>query len=84
MVTYRGGMARGDMNKYKLLWVDGVSHDKMRWKRFPNENWDRDLDLDSYYPNVKLIPCSIASAILRLLNKILLPRITYQNRIFII
>ena len=31
-ITYHGGMAREDMNKYKLLWVDGVPHDKMRWK----------------------------------------------------
>jgi hypothetical protein len=38
-VTYRGGMARGDMNKYKLLWVEDVAHDKMRWKRYPEENW---------------------------------------------
>ena len=42
-VMYRGGMARGDMNKYKLLWVDGVSHHKMRWKRFPNENWEHKI-----------------------------------------
>ncbi|MBT3518797.1 MAG: hypothetical protein HN469_04975 [Candidatus Marinimicrobia bacterium] len=42
-VTYRGGMARGDMNKYKLLWVDGVFHHKMRWKRFPNENWEHEI-----------------------------------------
>ena len=38
-VTYRGGMARGDMNQYKLLWIEGVKHDEMRWKRYPNENW---------------------------------------------
>ena len=42
-VTYRGGMARGDMNKYKLLWVDGVRHDEMRWKRYPNENWEHEI-----------------------------------------
>ena len=42
-VTYRGGMSRGDMNKYKLLWVDGVFHHKMRWKRFPNENWEHEI-----------------------------------------
>jgi len=42
-VTYRGGMARGDMNKYKLLWVDGVFHHKMRWKRYPNENWEHEI-----------------------------------------
>ena len=27
------------------------------------ENWDRDIDLDTYYPNVKLIPCSIGTTI---------------------
>ena len=42
-VTYRGGMARGDMNKYKLLWVNGVFHHKMRWKRYPNENWEHEV-----------------------------------------
>ena len=34
-ITYHGGMARGDMNKYKLLWVDCVPHDEMRWKTLP-------------------------------------------------
>lgn len=42
-VTYRGGMARGDMNQYKLLWVDGVKHDKMRWKRYPEKNWAHEI-----------------------------------------
>jgi hypothetical protein len=42
-VTYRGGMARGDMNQYKLLWVDGVKHNKMRWKRYPEENWAHEI-----------------------------------------
>ena len=42
-VTYRGGMARGDMNKYKLLWVDGVQHDKMRWKLYPDEDWEHEI-----------------------------------------
>ena len=42
-VTYRGGMARGDMNRYKLLWIDGVRHDEMRWKRYPNENWEHEI-----------------------------------------
>ena len=42
-VTHRGGMARGDMNKYKLLWVDGVRHDEMRWKMYPNENWEHEI-----------------------------------------
>ena len=42
-VTYRGGMARGDMNRYKLLWVKGVFLHEMRWKRFPNENWEHEI-----------------------------------------
>ena len=42
-ITYRGGMARGDMNRYKLLWVDGVLHSEMRWKRYPDENWEHEI-----------------------------------------
>ena len=42
-VTYRGGMARGDMNQYELLRVDGVAHDKMRWKRYPKESWEHKI-----------------------------------------
>ena len=42
-VTYRGGMARGDMNRYKLLWVDGVMHSEMRWKRYRLENWEHEI-----------------------------------------
>ena len=38
-VTYRGGMARGDMNRYELLWLKDVPNDKMRWKRYPKKNW---------------------------------------------
>ncbi|MFL3005701.1 MAG: hypothetical protein ACJZ1R_06000 [Candidatus Neomarinimicrobiota bacterium] len=43
-VTYREGMARGDCNQYELLWVDGVHHDRMRWKNFPEENWEHEKD----------------------------------------
>ena len=42
-LIYRGGMARGDMNKYELLWVDGVKHEEMRWKRYPKENWEYEI-----------------------------------------
>ena len=42
-VTYRGGMARGDMNKYKLLWIDGVKESENRWKRYPKENWKHEI-----------------------------------------
>ena len=42
-ITYHGGMARGDMNKYKLLWVDCVPHDEMRWKLYPLEDWKHEI-----------------------------------------
>ena len=31
------------MNKYKLLWVDGVKELEMRWKRYPDENWKHEV-----------------------------------------
>ena len=42
-LIYRGGMTKGDMNKYKLLWIEGVRQDEMRWKRFPNKNWKHEI-----------------------------------------
>ena len=42
-VTHQGGRARGDLNQYKLLWVNGVKHDEMRWKRYPDENWTHEI-----------------------------------------
>ena len=41
--TYEGGMAKGDMNKYKLLWITGVMHLEMRYKRYPDENWEHEV-----------------------------------------
>ena len=43
--TYSGGMTKGDMNKYKLLWIDSVKHEEMRWKRYPKENWEKELPI---------------------------------------
>ena len=42
-ITYKGGMTKGDMNKYKLLWLDSVMHEEMRWKRYPEENWKHEV-----------------------------------------
>jgi hypothetical protein len=42
-ITYEGGMAKGDMNKYKLLWIDGVPDLQRRWKRYPDENWKHEV-----------------------------------------
>ena len=42
-LIYRGGMARGDMNRYKLLWTQDVFRHEMRWQRYPHENWEQDI-----------------------------------------
>ena len=36
-------MGLGDMNKYKLLWIDGVKHLEMRYNRYPDENWEHEV-----------------------------------------
>ena len=42
-ITYQGGMARGDMNKYELLFIEGVKRDDKRWKHYPKENWKHEI-----------------------------------------
>ena len=43
-ITYRGGMARGDMNTYELLInSELVPQSKQRWRRYPNENWEHEI-----------------------------------------
>ena len=42
--TYRGGMARGDMNTYELLINSELAlQSKQRWRRYPNENWEHEI-----------------------------------------
>ena len=42
-ITYRGGMARGDMNKYRLLFIKEVHREHQRWRRYPKENWEHEI-----------------------------------------
>ena len=42
-ITYRGGMARGDMNTYRLLFIEGVKQVDQKWKRYPKENWAHEI-----------------------------------------
>ena len=42
-LTYRGGMARGDLNQYQLLFIEDVPHIKMRWKEYPSKNWGNQI-----------------------------------------
>ena len=41
--TYRGGRCRGDMAKYKIFCIDGVSQNEKRWEKYPNKNWVQDI-----------------------------------------
>tara|TARA_Y100000591_G_C21393731_1_gene479444 strand:+ start:118 stop:603 length:486 start_codon:yes stop_codon:yes gene_type:complete len=43
-ITYRGGMARGDMNTYELLINSELAiQSKQRWRRYPYENWEHEI-----------------------------------------
>ena len=43
-ITYRGGMARGDMNTYELLINSELApQSKQKWRRYPNENWEHEI-----------------------------------------
>lgn len=41
--TYRGGMCRGDMAKYKILITPDLRENEMRWLRYPEKNWVNDI-----------------------------------------
>ena len=49
-MTYQGGQARGDMNRYQLLFIEGVKRDDKRWKRYPDENWADEIPKIKGYP----------------------------------
>ena len=43
-ITYRGGMARGDMNTYELLINSELApQSKQRRRRYPDENWEHEI-----------------------------------------
>ena len=39
----RGGMCRGDMAEYKLLFTDDCLSTEMRWIKYPEENWAHEI-----------------------------------------
>ena len=49
-ITYQGGFARGDMNRYELLCIEGVKRDDKRWKRYPDENWKDEIPTSKDFP----------------------------------
>ena len=49
-ITYQGGFARGDMNRYELLFIEGVNRDDKRWKRYPDENWKNEIPTSKDFP----------------------------------
>ena len=42
-MTYRGGMTRGDMSKYKLLFTQDIYLHERRWRKYPHENWKHEI-----------------------------------------
>tara|TARA_Y100001980_G_C14449062_1_gene233377 strand:- start:292 stop:882 length:591 start_codon:yes stop_codon:yes gene_type:complete len=49
-ITYQGGFSRGDMNRYELLFIEGVKRDDKRWKRYPDENWKDEIPTSKDLP----------------------------------
>jgi hypothetical protein len=41
--TYRGGMCRGDMAKYKILALTYLSSKEQRWQQYPERNWESEI-----------------------------------------
>ena len=41
--TYRGGMCRGDMAKYKVLALTHLPKVEERWRDYPNRNWKSEI-----------------------------------------
>ena len=41
--TYRGGMGRGDMAKYKVLALTNLTIVEERWRDYPNRNWKSEI-----------------------------------------
>ena len=41
--TWRGGMCRGDMAKYKILCLEDILFNEQRWREYPDKNWIDDI-----------------------------------------
>ena len=41
--TYRGGMCRGDMAKYKILALTNLPSKEQRWQQYPERNWESEI-----------------------------------------
>lgn len=48
-ITYRGGSGKGDRSKYKILCIKGIPVNEQRWKKYPNENWSKDIKICQNY-----------------------------------
>ena len=48
-MTHRGGMTRGDMATYKLLFLNDTPTIEQRWQRYPNENWAHEIPSNKNY-----------------------------------
>ena len=41
--TYQGGFGPGDMATYKVLITRDLNPKEMRWLRYPDENWEKEI-----------------------------------------
>ena len=42
-LTYRGGMGRGDMSRYRILLTDDVLRQNQRWRFYPVKEWSNEI-----------------------------------------
>lgn len=42
-LTYQGGSGQGDRSKYKILAIRELTKEQQKWRRFPQENWEKDI-----------------------------------------
>ena len=48
-ITYRGGSGKGDRSKYKILCIKGIPENEQRWKKYPDEDWSKDIQKQNNY-----------------------------------
>ena len=41
--TYRGGNGQGSMATYKILALTYLPTDQERWRKYPDQNWEKDI-----------------------------------------
>jgi len=48
-ITYKGGSGKGDRSKYKILCVKGIPINEQRWRKYPENDWLKDIPINKNY-----------------------------------